>query len=141
MRKTLWSLLMVLPIFAYAGQVRADDTPAPEQPKADAPKADAPKEDTVEQRMERRKEALQEAMGNQDFDKAIAVLEEIANDKDVGDDEKVMACFVQFSIVAKEKKDGVKASALAKKLPEMKKDLPAEFLNRAPPGRYWTPKV
>ncbi len=122
MQKAIWSLLTVLAVLAYAGVARADE------PKADQPKADQPKKESVEERQQKRKEALESAVAGQDFDKALAALQEMIDDKDVPDDAKLEATLFQFRILTKEKHDGAKACPLAKKLSEAKKD-DAELLN------------
>jgi len=123
MQKAIWSILTVLAVLAYAGVARADE------PKADQPKAGEPKKESVEERQQKRKEAYEAAVSAQDFDKAVAVLEEMVNDKDLADDEKAHAAETEFDILIKEKQDGAKASAVAKKLSEMKKD-DSDLLNK-----------
>jgi tetratricopeptide (TPR) repeat protein len=122
MQKAIWSILTVLAILAYAGVARADE------PKSDQSKAEEPKKESVEDRQQDRKEAVAAAVSGQDFDKALAVLEEIIGDKEVSDDEKFEATFGQFRILVEGKHDGAKACPLAKKLSEAKKDN-ADVLN------------
>jgi len=117
MRKTILFVWAVLAILAYAGLARAED-----------PQDEPAKKETVEERQQQRKESLEAAMTGKDFDKALSLLDEMINDKEVSDDEKFMAGFTQFMIQAKEKKDGAKACPLAKKLSETKKDEP-QILN------------
>jgi len=111
MRKTMVFVAAMLTIAATAA-ARADDEKAP----------------SVEQRQQQRLEAFEAAMTGQDFDKALAVLDEMIADKEVSDDDRFKAEFTQFIILATEKHDGAKACPLAKKLSEKKKDS-AEVLN------------
>jgi tetratricopeptide (TPR) repeat protein len=140
MVKTLWSMLFVLGIIAFAAQVRAEDEAkkpdaAPpkaegkaEEPKKEEPKAAAPKKETVEKRMERRKAAIEEAVGKDDWDKVLVVLDEIIDDKEINEDDQLGALFDKFQVLTIKKLDGAKASAVAKKLSEMQKD-DSELLN------------
>jgi tetratricopeptide (TPR) repeat protein len=118
MRKAILSVWAVLAILGFASLAWADDEP----------KADPADKQTVEERQQQRKEALEAAMVDKEFDKAISLLDEMINDKDVADDEKFMAEFTEFVIQAKMKNDGAKACPLAKKLAETKKD-DAQILN------------
>jgi len=111
MRKTIASILMVLAVLASAGLARAEE-----------PKPDPSKKASVEDRQKQRKEAFVAAMSNKDFDKALSILDEMINDKEVSDDDRLKAGCAQFGILVAEKKDGAKASALAKKLSQTKKD-------------------
>jgi tetratricopeptide (TPR) repeat protein len=117
MRKLILSVWAMMAILAYAGLALADDEPKTE-----------PSKQTVEERQQQRKEALQGAMNDKDFDKAISLLEEMIGDKEVSDDDKFMAGFYEFHLLATEKHDGAKACPLAKKLADEKKDDP-QILN------------
>lgn len=118
MRKTIWSILALAAVFLCVQAVRA------EEPQAD------PAEETaaVEQRQLERKEIFRAAIEKKEFDKAVGVLEKMITDKEVNDEERFMAQFFQFRILAEEQLDGAKACPIAKKLCEARKD-DAEFLN------------
>jgi tetratricopeptide (TPR) repeat protein len=116
MRKQARIIGALAAILACVGAVRADE------PKAE------PTPPTVAERQQQRREAFELAISAQDFDKALGVLEEMIGDKDVSDDEKLMARYFQFRIYAQEKHDGAKACPIAKKIAEEKKD-EAELLN------------
>lgn len=115
MRKAIWTMLTVAAVLVCAGLARA------EEPKADPADNNG---DGVEQRQQQREEALESAMSDRDFDKALSVLEETIGDKDVSDKEKSKARFRQFQIYALGKHDGAKACPIAKKLGETMKDDP-----------------
>jgi len=108
--------LTILLVLACVGVARADE-----------PKSEPAKESAAE-RQQRRKEAFETAVAGQDFDKALAVLDEIVGDKEVSDEDKAEAYHFQFRIFIKEKEDGAKACVAAKKLSELKKD-DAKLLN------------
>jgi pentatricopeptide repeat protein len=116
MRKAIASALTVLAVLASANLARAED------PKPQA------KNSALEQRQEQRKAAIGKAFSNKDFDKAISVLDEMVNDKEVSNDDRLIANRFIFAILATEKKDGAKACQLAKKLSEANKD-DSELLN------------
>ena len=118
MQKAIWSMLAMAAVLACVGLARA------EEPEPDPSDNGA----GVEQRQQQRKEDFRAAIEKKDFDKALAVLEEMIADKDVSDEEKFMAGYFQFRILAAEKRDGAKACLIAKKLSETKKDNP-ELLN------------
>jgi tetratricopeptide (TPR) repeat protein len=150
MRKTFWSLLFVLGIIAYAGQIRAEDES--KKPDAVAPKAEGKaeepkkeevkkeevkkedskkeekKKESVERRMERRKKAIENAAVKEDWDKVLAGLDEIIDDKEINKDDVLQAMLTKFMILAEEKLDGAKASPVAKKLGELLKE-DADSLN------------
>lgn len=117
MRKTYWSIL-ALAVLAFVGSARAEDPqpdPADNQPG-------------VEDRQEQRKADFRTAIEAKDYDKALAVLEEMVADKEVSDEEKFMAEYFRFRLLTAEKRDGAKACPIAKKLSELRKD-DADFLN------------
>ncbi len=122
MRKTMWSILAVLAVLACAGLSQADE------PKADKPKTVQPKKENVDDRQQRRKEAFDEAVTNKEFDKALAILDEMLADKEISDDDRFAATLAQFKIYFDKKVNGAKACQAAKKLGEMKKD-DSELLN------------
>jgi tetratricopeptide (TPR) repeat protein len=142
MHKTLWSMMFVLGILASAASIRAEDeTKKPdavpkaegksEEPKKEDAKKEpkeAPKKDTVEKRTVRRKAAIEDALDKEDWDKLIAVLDEIIDDKEIVEDDQVGAMFDKFTVLVHKKLDGEKASALAKTLADKLKDDP-ESLN------------
>jgi hypothetical protein len=66
-----------------------------------------------------RRAAIKQAMAAKDFDKALGLLEEMGNDKDATPQEKYLSLYYQFDIQAKQKHDGAKAGAVAKKLAEL----------------------
>ena len=82
-----------------------------EDPQADP----ADETSAVEQRQLERKENFRAAIEKKDFDKAVGILEEMITDKEVNDEERVMAQFFQFRIFAEEQLDGAKACPIAKK--------------------------
>lgn len=112
MRKAIW-IVAALAVAASASWAAAQDK-TPEK---------GGKED-VQKRQEERQEALDAAMAAEDFDKAISVLDEMANDKDVAEDERLAATGAKFAIIVSEKHDGAKAAELARKISEAKKDDP-----------------
>jgi len=118
MKKVFHSLFIAIAMLCGACSAWADEQP-PQQNQ---------EKETVEQRQQRRKELFELAIAAQDFDKALTVLDEMIDDKEVGDEEKLMAGYAKFVILVREKKDGAKACAVAKKLAEVKKD-DAEVLN------------
>ncbi len=118
MRRTFRSIFALAAVLACVAAVRA------EEPKPN-PAGNGP---DVEQRQKQRKTDYGAAMNKKDFDKALTVLEEMIADKDVSDEEKSMAQYFQFHILAEEKHDGAKACPIAKKLSEQRKDDP-ELLN------------
>ena len=155
MRKTLWSMLFVLGLVVSAGYVWAEDEakkpdavppkvegkaeepkkeeakkdePKKEEPKKEEPKKDEKKKESVEQRMERRKKALEEAVMKEDWDKVLAGLDEIIDDKEINADDQLQAMRDKFIVLAEEKLDGAKACPVAKKLSELGKD-DADLLN------------
>ncbi len=67
---------------------------------------------------QQRKDAINRALAAKDFDKALNLLEKLNNDKQATGEEKIKSLFVQFQIQAKQKHDGAKVSALAKKISE-----------------------
>jgi hypothetical protein len=113
MRKAICSILTLAAAVALAGAARAEE-----------PKTEKPKQESVEQRQERRSQALQAATLAENWGKAIAVLDETINDKDVPADAKLAARLNQFSIWTTKKLDGARASAVAKTISEAKKDDP-----------------
>jgi tetratricopeptide (TPR) repeat protein len=120
MRAMIGSVLAALFVLTCVGLAQADE------PKSEGAKKD---KESVSERQQRRKEALEVAANGQDFDKALAVLEEMVADKEVADEDKIQAYHLQFQILVKEKPDqGAKACLIAKKLSELKKDDP-ELLN------------
>jgi tetratricopeptide (TPR) repeat protein len=143
MPKILFSSLFVLVFVASAASIRAeDDTKKPDaapkaEGKAEEPKKEdakkkepkeAPKKDTVEKRTVRRKAAIEDALDKEDWDKLLAVLDEIIDDKEIAEDDQVGAMFDKFTVLVHKKLDGAKASAIAKTLAEKLKDDP-ESLN------------
>jgi hypothetical protein len=108
---------MVLVILASAGLACAEK-----------PKADPAKKAIAEKRQKQREEALKAAASSKDVDKLLSILDEMCNDKEVSDDDRLLAGYAQFRLLATEKKDGAKACAMAKKLSETKKDN-SELLN------------
>jgi hypothetical protein len=156
MRKTFWSLLFVLGVIAFAAPARSDDDakkpdaappkveekagePKKEEPKKeeakkdetkkkdDAKKDEKPKE-SVEKRMSRRRKAIEQAVLKEDWDKVLAGLDEIIDDKEINADDHVLALYEKFTVLAEEKLDGAKACPVAKQLAELGKDDP-EILN------------
>jgi tetratricopeptide (TPR) repeat protein len=121
MRKTItmWSILAVL---ACVGWARAED------PKPAQPKPEQPKKESVDDRQQRRKEAFEAAIGKEDFDKALSVLDEMLADKEISKEDRAGGTFAEFRILIEKKGDGAKACPLAKKVAEMMKDN-AEVLN------------
>lgn len=118
MRKTIWSLLALAAAISCVMNAWAED-PQPD-PTDQTP--------SVEQRQQHRKELFRAAIEKKDYDKAVEILEEMVADKDVIEDEKFMAQFFQFRILAEEKLDGAKACPIAKKLVELRNDDP-DLLN------------
>jgi tetratricopeptide (TPR) repeat protein len=113
MRKEIASVLIALAVLASTDFGHAEE-----------PKAAPAKKASVAERQEQRKEAFKAAVSSKDFDKALAILEEMLGDKEVSDGDRFEANCGQFIIWATEKKDGAKACPLAKKLSELKKDDP-----------------
>jgi hypothetical protein len=111
MRKEISSILAVLTILAVAGVAWAEE-----------PKADPAKKASVEERQKQRKKAVGAAVLAKDFDKALALLDEMTGDKEISDNDRFEAGCAQFLILATGKKDGAKACPLAKKLSEQKKN-------------------
>ena len=114
MYKTLWSMLFVLGIIASAAQVRAEDEakkPDAAPPKAEGkaeepkkePKEATPKKETVEKRMERRKAAIEKAVDQDDWDKVLAVLDEIIDDKEITEDDVLGPLFDKFQVLYRQK--------------------------------------
>ncbi len=118
MHKRIWTMMMTAAVLTCAVSAWAEE-PKPE-PADEAP--------GVEQRQQQRKEAFRAAVSEEDYDKALSVLDEMIADKEVSEDEKFMAGFFQFRIYALEKHDGAKACPIAEKLSERRKDDP-ELLN------------
>jgi tetratricopeptide (TPR) repeat protein len=118
MRKTIALVSIAIAVLASTGLTRA------EEPKTDAAK----KKTTVEERQKQRDAALRALESSQDADKALKILDEMIGDKEVSEGDRFKARCAQFGIWALLKKDGAKASALAKTLSEAKKD-DAELLN------------
>jgi len=117
MRKAIWSVLTALSVLASVNLAQAEE-----------PKAEPAKKESVEERQERRVNDLQDAVSNQDFDKALKIIEEILGDKEVSKEDQLKAGMTQFVILVKEKKDGAKACVVAKKL-SGHKDISADMLN------------
>jgi tetratricopeptide (TPR) repeat protein len=67
---------------------------------------------------QQRNKAINDALVAKNFDKALGLLEKMGNDKQATCDEKFLSLYYQFKIQAEQKHDGVKASALAKKVSE-----------------------
>jgi tetratricopeptide (TPR) repeat protein len=111
MRKEIASVLIALAVLASLDLGRAEE-----------PKATPAKKTTAAERQEQRKKAFEAAVSSKDFDKALAILEEVLGDKEVSDKDRFEADCGRFIIWATEKKDGAKACPLAKKLSEQKKD-------------------
>ena len=134
MRKTMWSVLAVLAVLSCTSWTRA------EEPKPAQPKAQHPKKENVDDRQQRRKEAYEAARENQDFDKALSILDEMLADKEISDEDRLLATFADFQLLIEKKGDGAKACRLATKLAQMKKDN-AEVLNALAWTILDTPKV
>jgi tetratricopeptide (TPR) repeat protein len=151
MRKTLWTILAVLAVLACGGVARAGEPktekPKAEKPKAEKPKAEQskkeePKKESLEERQQRRKKAFDKAANKEpkDFDKALAILDEMLADKEISDEDRLIGTFNAFKILVEQKHDGAKACPLAKKLGKMKKD-DAEVLNQLAWMILDTPKL
>ena len=65
---------------------------------------------------QQRREAINRALAAKDFDRALVLLEGLANDKQATADEKCRALYFEFGLQTSLKHDGAKASALAKKI-------------------------
>jgi len=121
MRKAICSLVAMVAMLAMVGSAVAKE-PKDDAAKPDKPKAEKKEKESVEQRQQARKEAFEMAMSDQDYDKAISILDEMIADKGVAEEGKTIAMMTQFIILAEKKGDGAKACPLAKKLSEIKKD-------------------
>jgi tetratricopeptide (TPR) repeat protein len=102
MRKAMWSVFGLLFAFGCAALLWAADTQS----------------DQGKSEKQQRKDAINRALAAKDYDKALPLLEAMANDKESACDEKFKALYLQFEIQAKQKHDGVKVAALAKKISE-----------------------
>ncbi len=117
MCKTICPMLTMLLILAGAALARAEE-----------PKSEPSGKEGIEQRQQQRKQAFKEAVAAKDFDKAMEVMEEMLNDKDSSDQDRLAAACTQFKILATKKLDGAKACAMGKKIMEMKPN-EAQLLN------------
>jgi hypothetical protein len=140
MRLTYCSIMFVMGILATIVQIRAEEDgkkPDAAQPKVEskteeqkkeADKQAEKKKEVVEQRMERRRKVIEQAVLKEDWDKVLAGLDEIIDDKEINADDQLQAMRDKFTVLAEEKLDGKKACPLAKKLGELGKDDP-DLLN------------
>jgi tetratricopeptide (TPR) repeat protein len=137
MKKTHWLILLAIGILASLGQSRADEPKKEEAPKKETKQTETKqtetkqaekKKESPEQRMERRKKAIEKAVANEDWDQVLAGLDEIIDDKEINADDQLHAMLDKFTVLAEEKLDGAKACPLAKKLAERGKNDP-DLLN------------
>jgi tetratricopeptide (TPR) repeat protein len=149
MRKIFFSLMFVGGMIAAANAAWADDepkkpesTPAAEGKASDEPKQEAAKDEEQEdekpedplkeglknqisqQRVMRHRRTIDQAVIKEDWDKALAGLDKIIDDKEILKEYRIQAMRDKFEILAKEKLDGTKACALAKKIGQISKDDP-----------------
>jgi tetratricopeptide (TPR) repeat protein len=117
MRKAIALLSTALVVLASVGLARAAD-----------PKAAPAKKTSVEERQKQRDAALRSLDASREADKVLKILDEMIDDKEVSESDRLKARLAQFEIWALVKKDGAKACPLAKTLSEIKKD-DAEVLN------------
>jgi hypothetical protein len=147
--KLNWSIRVFSMIAFSLTCVRAaDDPPKPEadalpaEGKAEEPKKEEAKSDeaktaaakkqgalqsamkklAIERRLAQRRIAVERAVLKEDWDKALAGLDEIIGDKEIEKDDLVQAMFDKFIVLAEEKHDGAKACRLAKELGKLVKD-------------------
>ena len=123
MRKTIWSMLTLAAIMA--GTVSA----LAEEAQTNPTNGDA----KVEQRQKQRKDDFRTALEQKDYDRALAVLDDMIADDEVMDEERFMARYFKFRIFAEQKHDGAKACLIAEKISKLRPDDP-NFLN----GLAWT---
>jgi uncharacterized protein (UPF0147 family) len=92
MRNTTWSILATLAVLAGAAWARADE------PKSPPAKPDQSKEEDGEARQQRRGEAFQAAIKAKDFNKALAILDEIAKDKETPEEVRDKMPLARFQV-------------------------------------------
>jgi hypothetical protein len=117
MRKAIALLSTALLALASAGLTRGEE-----------PKAAPAKKTSVEERQKQRDAALQSLDASREADKALKILDEMIDDKEVSEKDRFKARCAEFGIWALVKKEGAKACPMAKKLSETKKD-DADLLN------------
>lgn len=149
MGKRYWLILLISMFAVSFACVRAADDPP--KPEADAPQAEGKAEESkqeetkkdeakkaaakkqdalqramqklaVERRLAQRRNAVERAVLKEDWDKALAGLDQIIDDKEIEKDDLIQAMFDKFIVLAEEKRDGAKACRVAKKLAELAKD-------------------
>jgi hypothetical protein len=106
MSKVLWSVLAIAALLVPVNALRADDA------KKD--------KETLEDRIAKRNEDLQDAYAGKDFDKVLSVLDEMIADKELSDEYRYQVRLLQLETAVEEMQDGPKASTLAKKIAAMK---------------------
>lgn len=141
MYKPFGTLLFISVLMVFASSVWSEDQA--KKPEAAPPKVEEPKKDdvnkddvkqpekkkeSVEKRLARCQKRVDEGVLKEDWDKVLAALDEIIDDKEINADDQMMAMIKKFLVLAEEKFDGAKACPLAKKLSELGKDDP-EVLN------------
>jgi hypothetical protein len=136
MRKAIGLTLTVWAVLAAAGWALGDE-PKPAAKKVE-PKPAAKKEkesvkQSVQDRQDQRIADLKAAVAaaSPDFDKALSILDEMLNDKEVSNSDRLRADILKCRILAGPKKDCAKACPLAKKIAEAKKANP-KWLEETP---------